>query len=353
MSDFEPTTLEECIDALGYVRDLASVRDDWIKIGNALKSEFGDAAFDAWCDWSSNYPKFKPTEARTVWKSLKTGKNSLGYLFKRAIASGYSRQKREFTAEEKQRFAAERAARMVAIAAQAELDEQEELRWHAEIARVSCEILARTKAIGPSAYLGKKRVSAFGVRFPTEPMLLLIDELKAVLLVGDAVKGGFSTAKVQGCSVRFIKPGDVLVPLRDAAGTVWNIQIINQGGKKLFLKHGRKAGLFHLVGEPPVGASALCVCEGYSTAASIHMARGWPVVVGIDAGNLPPVAVTVRGMFPQAVIIICADDDRDDEANPNDDREAKRNTGLTKATEAAALVGAAVCIPNFKGVQRG
>lgn len=341
MSDFEPTTLEECIDALGYVRDLASVRDDWIKIGNALKSEFGDAAFDAWCDWSSNYPKFKPTEARTVWKSLKTGKNSLGYLFKRAIASGYSRQKREFTAEEKQRFAAEREARMEAIAAQAELDEQEELRWHAEIARVCCEILAHTKAIGPSAYLGKKRVSAFGVRFPTEPMLLLIDELKAVLLVGDAVKGGFSTAKAQGWSVRFIKPGDVLVPLRDAAGTVWNIQIINKGGKKLFLKHGRKAGLFHLIGNNPV-EDPVAIVEGYSTGASIHMSRGWPVVVAVDCNNLPPVALTVRSMFPNEVIIICADDDRDTPGNP----------GLTKATEAAALIGAAVCIPNFDGVQK-
>jgi len=342
VSDFEPTTLEECIDALGYVRDLANVRDDWIKIGNALKSEFGDLAFDAWCDWSSNYPKFKATEARVVWKSFKFGKNSLGYLFKRAIGSGYSRQKREFTAEEKQRFAVERATRMEAIAAQAEIDEREELRWHAEIARISCEILTHTKAVGSSVYLGKKRVSAFGVRFPVEPMLVLIDEEKAWLVVGD-IKDGFAAAKKNGWSVRFIKPGDVLVPLRDAAGAVWNVQIINKGGKKLFLKHGRKAGLFHLIGEPPVGSSALCIAEGYSTAASVHMANHWPVVVAVDCNNLPPVAVTVRGMFPDAVMIICADDDRETEGNP----------GLSKATEAAALVGAAVCIPNFDGVARG
>jgi putative DNA primase/helicase len=342
MSDFEPTTLEECIDALGYVRDLASVRDDWIKIGNALKSEFGDLAFDAWCDWSSHYPKFKISEARSVWKSLRPGKVSLGYLFKRAIGSGYSRQKREFTADEKQRFAAERAARMEAIAAQAEIDEREELRWHSEIARVSCEILTHTKAIGPSGYLGKKRVGAFGVRFPVEPMLVLIDDLKACLLVGDGVKEGFAAAKKNGWSVRFIRPGDLLVPLRDAAGTIWNVQIINKAGKKLFLKNGRKAGLFHLIGTGPV-EEPVAIAEGYSTAASIHMARGWPVVVAVDAGNLPPVAVAVRGMFPEAVMIICADDDRETDGNP----------GLSKATEAAALVGAAVCIPNFDGVQRG
>lgn len=343
MSDFEPTTLEECIDALNYVRDLAHVREDWVNIGNALKSEFGELAFDAWADWSSHYPKYKASEARSVWKSLRPGKVSLGYLFKRAIGSGYSRQKREFTAEEKQRFAAERAARMEAIAAQAEIDEREELRWHTEVSRVSCEILANTKAIGPSAYLGKKRVSAFGVRFPVEPMLVLIDEQKAWVVTGDGVKEGFAAAKKNGWSLRFIRPGDVLVPLRDAAGTVWNVQIINKAGKKLFLKNGRKSGLFHLIGEPPVGASALCIAEGYSTAASIHLATGWPVVVGIDAGNLPPVAVAVRGMFPEAVIIISADDDSDTPGNP----------GLTKANQAAALVGAAVCIPNLKGVQRG
>lgn len=343
MSDFEPTTLEECIDALNYVRDLAHVREDWVNIGNALKSEFGELAFDAWADWSSHYPKFKISEARSVWKSLRPGKVSLGYLFKRAIASGYSRQKREFTAEEKQRFAAERAARMEAIAAQALIDEQEELRWHTEISRVSCEILTHTKAIGPSAYLGKKRVGAFGVRFPVEPMLVLIDEQKAWVVTGDGVKEGFAAAKKNGWSLRFIRPGDLLVPLRDAAGTVWNVQIINKAGKKLFLKNGRKAGLFHFIGEPPVGASALCIAEGYSTAASINLATGWPVVVGIDAGNLPPVAVAVRGMFPEAVIIISADDDSDTPGNP----------GLTKANQAAALVGAAVCIPNLKGVQRG
>lgn len=366
MTDFEPTTLEECIDALNYVRDLAHVREDWVNIGNALKSEFGELAFDAWADWSSHYPKFKISEARSVWKSLRPGKVSLGYLFKRAIGSGYSRQRREFTTEEKQRFAAERAARMEAIAAQALIDEQEELRWHGEIARVSSEILAHTKAIGPSGYLGKKRVSAFGVRFPVEPMLVLIDEQKAWVVTGDGVKEGFAAAKKNGWSLRFIRPGDVLVPLRDAAGTVWNVQIINKAGKKMVIKHGRKSGLFHFIGEPLVGASAMCIAEGYSTAASIYMARGWPVVMAIDAGNLPPVAVAVRGMFPEAVMIICADDDREkkvgtglkndtesSEPGADDDREKNRNTGLKKATEAAALVGAAVCIPNLKGVQRG
>ncbi|HEY6527103.1 MAG TPA: PriCT-2 domain-containing protein [Cellvibrionaceae bacterium] len=342
MSDFEPTTLDDVREALGFVRDLAYVREDWVKIGNALKSEFGDSAFDVWLDWSSNYPKFKSSEARGVWKSLKFGKNSLGYLFRRAIASGYSRQKREFTAEEKKRFAVERAARLEAVAAQAHIDEQEELRWHEEIARVTCAILSNTKQLGPSAYLGKKRVGAYGLRFPLEPMLVLMDEQKAWLLKGDEVKAGFAEAKAKGLSVRFIRPGDVLMPLRDSADAVWNVQIINKAGKKLFLKNGRKAGLFHFIGNNPVEEPVVIV-EGYSTGASIHMARGWPVVVAIDSGNLPPVAVTVRSIFPNDVIIICADDDRETEGNP----------GLTKATEAAGLIGAAVCIPNFGGVQRG
>jgi putative DNA primase/helicase len=37
---------------------------------------------------------------------------------------------------------------------------------------------------------------------------------------------------------------NLVIPMRDAAGKLWNIQIINEAGDKEFLWHGRKKGTF-------------------------------------------------------------------------------------------------------------
>ena len=83
------------------------------------------------------------------------------------------------------------------------------------------------------------------------------------------------------------------------------------------------------------------MAEGLATAASIHAATGFAVAVAFDAGNLTPVTASLRARFPQAQIVVCADDDTGTEGNP----------GLTKATEAARLSGAALAVPT-SGVER-
>lgn len=65
------------------------------------------------------------------------------------------------------------------------------------------------------------------------------------------------------------------------------------GTDKLFLKGGRKSGLWHWCGDP-AGASVLLIAEGYATAASLHQATGRPVAVAFDAGNLAHVAKALR-----------------------------------------------------------
>ena len=82
--------------------------------------------------------------------------------------------------------------------------------------------------------------------------------------------------------------------VRYAAGELHNVQRIapakpTDGPDKLFLKGGRKAGLWHWCGDP-ANAPALLLCEGYATGASIHAATGRPVAVAFDCGNLVQVA---------------------------------------------------------------
>lgn len=127
----------------------------------------------------------------------------------------------------------------------------------------------------------------------------------------------------------------LVIPLRDADGKLWSVEYIHQDGTKRFLSGGRKRGCYFSIGHVDPQNGELCIAEGFATAASIHESTGKAVAVAFDAGNLDPVARTLRAKFPGAVITICADNDASTPGNP----------GLTKATAAARAVGGYVAIP--------
>ena len=125
------------------------------------------------------------------------------------------------------------------------------------------------------------------------------------------------------------------IPMR-ASGEIHSLQFIGLDGKKRFLTGGRVAGCYFSIGNP-TGATGLCIAEGFATGATIHEATGLPVAVAFNAGNLGPVAKTMRERFAEIQIILCADDDAATEGNP----------GITKATEAARSVRGKLAIPDF------
>ena len=127
----------------------------------------------------------------------------------------------------------------------------------------------------------------------------------------------------------------LVIPMR-AGGENHSLQFIGADGEKRFLTGGRVTGCYFSIGNPK-GAAALCIAEGFATGATIHEATGYPVAVAFNAGNLGPVAKTMRERFAELPIILCADDDATTEGNP----------GITKATEAARSVGGLVAIPDF------
>jgi hypothetical protein len=136
--------------------------------------------------------------------------------------------------------------------------------------------------------------------------------------------------------------GRLLVPAQDAEGKLWSLQTIAPNGKKLFPKDGRVKGCFHRLGDSEPGQTGLVIAEGFATAATIrYAANSLPVFIAFDCNNLEPVARTLRALYPDAPIVIAADDDHATEGNP----------GLTKAQAAADLIGAAVAIPEFVGAR--
>jgi len=126
----------------------------------------------------------------------------------------------------------------------------------------------------------------------------------------------------------------LLIPMRDTAGTLHSLQVIDPEGGKRFQPGGRVKGCYHAIGKPD---GVLIVCEGYATGASIHEATGHAVAVGFNAGNLHSVALALQEKYPTLRLILAADDDWKTEGNP----------GMSKATWAALAVDGWLVAPRF------
>ncbi len=136
--------------------------------------------------------------------------------------------------------------------------------------------------------------------------------------------------------VRVADDGALLVPMRDAASRLWNVERINpvDTKDKRGLPGGRRTGLYHAIGKPD---GALIVCEGYSTGASLHECTGMAVAVAFNAGNLEAVSIALRAKYPAMKIVVAADDDHLRAGNP----------GISKATAAAQAANALLAVPDF------
>lgn len=288
-------------------------RDDWAKICAAIKSEFPDdtgrTLFD---EWSASAEGYDPKAVASTWKSIKAvGGVTVGTLLARAKDGGFVLPKAGHAAAntdptEAARLAAERKAAQDA-ARDAEKAQQDAA--HQAAAREAVALWDAAAPVGKAPYLDRKGVQGYGVRFGA---------------------GGW-----------------LLVPMRDVEGRLWGVQRIapnkpSSGPDKLFLKGGRKSGLWHLCGAVDAGAGGagvVLIAEGYATAASLHEATGYPVAVAFDAGNLGHVAKALRNRYPAALLVLCGDDDLDTFATNG------TNPGRDKATAAAQAVQGVAVFP--------
>lgn len=228
-------------------------------------------AFDTYVRWRPGDQKGakKSAWARLyTWRSPKTGKEYITGAF------GCRGDVWNVESSSSDWSPAERAAEMEARKAAAKAAETERLK-DAQAAATKAE---RLWAKGLPAdetrqhpYLERKRVSAFGLRVAFGKMLM--------------------------------------VPARDMDGRLQLLQYISPEGDKRFGTGSIKESRFHLIGEVQA-ALPVAFAEGYATAATVHMATGWPVVTCFDAGNLEPVMRAWRALYPEQRFVIAADDDR-------------------------------------------
>lgn len=130
--------------------------------------------------------------------------------------------------------------------------------------------------------------------------------------------------------------GALLVPVFDFQKQIYGLQQIYPNGQKRFLNGTDKKGHFYTFGSPV--ENTVLICEGYATAASLHMATGYEMAVAFDANNLKSVAIALRQNRPGARLIMCADADV---------------TGIEAARNAAASSKAEIKVPRFGYLSAG
>ncbi|MGE4681520.1 primase-helicase zinc-binding domain-containing protein [Yersinia enterocolitica] len=130
------------------------------------------------------------------------------------------------------------------------------------------------------------------------------------------------------------QPGDLLFPLTDSSGEVVNVQLINANGDKRTLAGGQvKAACHFLAGQDN---AVIWLTEGYATGLTVHHLTGETVCVALSANNLPALAQQLRTHYPDALLLLAADND-------------ENGTGQSRATEAAQLSGGKLALPPVVG----
>ncbi|MBP5790104.1 MAG: PriCT-2 domain-containing protein [Neisseriaceae bacterium] len=284
--------------ALTYID--ANDRDTWLKVGTALKAEFGEQGYELFEEWSRTSPKFDLNAVKSTWKSARVQYGNIGYVFNRAKENGFVRQ------NIKPMSAAEIEERNRKNRERAEKEEQEQLKKQANASRRAKWVWEnRAKTANPQhPYLVKKGIS--------DPAVL-----QHIRQSGD----------------------NLIIPLKQGKEVV-GMQMIFPNGRKHIPADTPKRGSALFLGDTHLEnlKQGFFVAEGFATAASIVQATGRPCLMTIDAGNMPTIAHSLKNFVAKhhIPVVLCADNDED-------------HKGEKKAKEAAEILGdtAQVIMPDF------
>lgn len=148
---------------------------------------------------------------------------------------------------------------------------------------------------------------------------------------------------VRGYGLRYMR-GSIAIPVINVAGKLVGLQFIDKDGGKKYLSGTAKLGAWHLIGKITPGLPVVIV-EGYATGASIHEATGWPVAICFDVANLRHVALAIKSLHPHVQQVIAGDDDHERLKPGTDEPE---NLGRILSDKLAAELRCAAVYPRFK-----
>ncbi|WP_404655795.1 DUF927 domain-containing protein [Raoultella ornithinolytica] len=169
-----------------------------------------------------------------------------------------------------------------------------------------------------------------------KPQTDIAGKVAALAAKASPGQSAYLTSKGLQCPFPMLSDGALLLVLKNGAGATTGAQVIKPDGSKRLVAGTVKKGSFCVVnsGETP---ETMIIAEGLATALSVQQFRpDATIIAAIDAGNLLPVAQVMRQRYPDAQIIIAAD---------NDIKPGEPNTGKSAAEKAAKAVSGWVALP--------
>ena len=263
-------SLQKASSALSFLP--ADDRDFWVKIGMAIKSEFGDDGCEIWLNWSQSAESFNERAAKAVWRSINTiGKIRIGTLFHEAASRGWrdGEQRGALTGQELH----EKRLRQQRYADSLSIEEKRKELGHRNAADLSQKLIDACER-KTHYYLNSKGLP------------------DAIGLVADGV---------------------LIVPMRNlktnavqGAQTIEWIPIGSRWEKKMLPGMRAKGAVLRLGNKH---APETFLCEGYATGLSIEMALNRmrlnaSVMVCFSDSNLSHVSTMLSGK-----VFVCADND--------------------------------------------
>jgi putative DNA primase/helicase len=307
-----PPTWDNIRAALSFVSpDLE--RDEWVKVGMAVKDGLGGDGFPLFDEWSKGGQSYNATDCRDAWKSFKPGgKTTIATLWKLAIDAGWkpdadAHQETEAERQERERKRkAKEAKDRAAVEKKAKQAESKAMKlWK-----------AGTFPTADFPYLHRKGIQP-------------VDTLREV--------GADQVTEILGYPPKSDGnplAGRVLVVPVKIDGKLTTAELIDQDGQKAAIAGGLKSGGFWAAQPMPKGDGAglvLAIGEGVATCLSVKESAGYPVFAALMASALPKVTRALRERYPAALVLVLGD----------------VGNGLKHAEQAGKIKGAALAVPSF------
>ncbi|OWF77192.1 DNA primase [Yersinia kristensenii] len=184
-------------------------------------------------------------------------------------------------------------------------------------------------------------VSTKPVKQPAQPDIPIAN--KVAELVAKTVSGESHYLLNKGLpspSQALLSDGSLLLVLQTMEGVITGAQVIKPDGTKRLISGTIKKGSFIPVRLPPISSNepvvTVLIAEGNATGVTVSLLSDGAVLAAIDEGNLIHIAKTSRERWPDAKIIIAAD---------NDLKPGEKNVGKESAEKAATAVNGWVALP--------
>ncbi|PHM69313.1 DUF927 domain-containing protein [Xenorhabdus sp. KJ12.1] len=150
---------------------------------------------------------------------------------------------------------------------------------------------------------------------------------------------------LQCSNQRLLKDGSLLLVVQTLDGTITGGQTIKPNGEKRLVSGTQKKGSFIPVSEITGTPDTFIITEGYATALTVSQLHEGVVLAAIDESNLFTIAEQVRTQWPNAKIILAADNDWHELEERDKNGRLKKNVGKIAAEKAAIAINGWVTLP--------